>query len=89
MSHAGEFMVLTLLAIFALKTCRIKGNKIYLIALVICFLYACTDEYHQTFVNGRTGQFSDVLIDTAGGAIGCGIVLIKNKVFAKDKKLQN
>lgn len=88
-SHAGEFMVLTLLVIFALKTCGIKGNKIYLIALVICFLYACTDEYHQTFVNGRTGQFTDVLIDTAGGAIGCAIVLIKNKVFAKDKNCKN
>lgn len=34
------------------------------------FLYACTDEFHQLFISGRSGQFKDVLIDTAGGLLG-------------------
>lgn len=87
-AHASEFMVLTILIIFLLTSCGVKGKKVYFISLLICFLYACTDEYHQTFVNGRTGQFTDVLIDTAGGVIGCTIIFIKNKVFVKGKKLQ-
>ena len=33
------------------------------------FLYACTDEFHQLFVPGRAGRFTDVLIDTTGGII--------------------
>jgi VanZ family protein len=33
------------------------------------FLFAATDEYHQSFVPTRTAQFSDVLIDTVGAAI--------------------
>lgn len=37
--------------------------KSVFIALLLAFLYACSDEYHQTFVVGRTGQFNDVLID--------------------------
>mgnify|MGYP004633929879 FL=1 len=37
----------------------------------MCFLYACTDEHHQTFVNGRSGLFLDTLIDTLGGFISC------------------
>jgi VanZ family protein len=39
-------------------------------ALLLVFLYAATDEYHQSFVPGRTALFSDVCIDTGGAAIG-------------------
>lgn len=38
--------------------------------LLIVFLYAATDEFHQSFVPGRTALFSDVCIDTAGAAAG-------------------
>ena len=37
-------------------------------ALGVIFLYAASDEFHQSFVPGRTALCSDVLIDTAGGA---------------------
>lgn len=35
-------------------------------AAVFCVLYACSDEWHQTFVFGRHGCVGDVLIDSAG-----------------------
>lgn len=38
--------------------------------LLIVFLYAATDEFHQIFVPTRTPLVSDVFIDTAGGALG-------------------
>lgn len=38
--------------------------------LVFCFIFAFLDEYHQTFVDGRTGQMFDVFIDTFGATIG-------------------
>jgi VanZ family protein len=38
--------------------------------LLIVFLYAASDEFHQSFVPTRTPLVSDVFIDTAGGAIG-------------------
>ncbi len=34
------------------------------------FAYACTDEIHQCFVGGRGPAFGDVLLDTAGAALG-------------------
>ena len=37
-----------------------------LIAAVITSAYAISDEYHQTFVDGRVGSPRDVLIDSAG-----------------------
>jgi VanZ family protein len=38
--------------------------------LLVVFLYAASDEFHQIFVPTRTPLVSDVFIDTAGGAIG-------------------
>jgi len=38
--------------------------------LLIVFLYSSSDEFHQSFVPTRTAQFSDVVIDTSGAAIG-------------------
>ncbi len=39
-------------------------------AVAFCFLYACSDELHQSFVPGRAALFSDVLIDGAGYLLG-------------------
>ena len=38
-------------------------------AFAIVFCYACTDEFHQLFVPGRAGRFTDVMID-------CSLVLV-------------
>jgi len=44
------------------------------LALSFVMLYAASDEFHQTFVPGRTGQLSDVFIDASGAAIGLGLL---------------
>ena len=38
------------------------------------FLYACSDEWHQTFVPGRAGLLSDVLVDAVGVLFGVALV---------------
>lgn len=50
-------------------------------AIGLCILYSCTDEFHQLFINGRSGSFRDVLIDTIGILIGTYLykILIVNK----------
>lgn len=53
------------------------------IAVVCSCIYAMTDEYHQTFVNERSGNIIDVLIDTCGAIIMGLIVLIINKCKTK------
>ena len=40
------------------------------LSLMLCFLYACSDEFHQFFIAGRSAQFTDVMIDTCGALIG-------------------
>lgn len=44
------------------------------LALLAVALYAATDEWHQSFVPNRTGAVRDVMIDTAGGLFGLGIL---------------
>jgi VanZ family protein len=48
---------------------RAMGHERPLLAAAIAIAYAATDEYHQTFVNGRHGTPVDVLIDATGVAI--------------------
>jgi len=71
--HLTEYAVLALLlwrALHATKTNlppwswpKVGGT------LLVVFIYAMTDEFHQIFVPARTPQVTDVLIDTCGGAI--------------------
>lgn len=41
-----------------------------LLTIGIVVLYAASDEFHQLFVSGRSGQATDVFIDTCGGLFG-------------------
>ena len=45
-----------------------------LTAVAITLLYAVSDEWHQTFVEGRHGSPLDVAVDAAGVMIAYGLV---------------
>lgn len=71
LAHMAEYGILFLWICFAIKHLSGKTNKSYqyILSLVITFFYACTDEIHQLFVNGRYGTTVDVLIDMVGAVI--------------------
>lgn len=48
---------------------RALGGERPLAAAVLAIAYAASDEYHQTFVDGRHGAPLDVAIDAAGVAV--------------------
>lgn len=81
-AHFTEYMILYFLA-FNLLRLYISKKKAYIYSLFIVFGYACTDEFHQLFIEGRSGQFKDVLIDTSGGTFGMVLIYLKNKFFTK------
>ena len=62
LAHACEFAVLGGLLLRALRDERA--------ALAAGIAYAISDEVHQHFVPGRVGSPVDVLIDSAGVALG-------------------
>src|SRR5262245_53269813 len=44
-------------------------------AVAIAFLYACSDEFHQSFVETRHATPVDVLIDSVGIAVAAAVIL--------------
>lgn len=63
-----------------------KGYHIFGISSIICFMYACLDEFHQTFINGRTGQFKDVGYDAIGFVSAILLVISINKIITRHKQ---
>lgn len=80
-AHITEYFILTLLTISLLKEYTKKERRILLISIIFCFLYATTDEFHQSFVAGRTRTFKDVLIDTSGGILALIIYFFYQKII--------
>lgn len=56
------------------------------ISLGISLLYAISDEVHQLFVEGRSGQFRDVCIDFCGSIVGTVIFILCLKLILTIKK---
>lgn len=74
-AHFGVYLILGLLVYKGLIYSNISKYKVIFLALLICILYATSDEIHQLFIPGRSGQLSDVLLDSAGSLVG---VLLMN-----------
>lgn len=84
-AHFSEYMILFFLAYNVLKEYT-NSRKVRLILIAFVFLYACTDEFHQYFIPGRSMAFKDVLIDTSGGILGYVIISIIEKIkFMKER----
>lgn len=78
--HIVEYMVLYLLVKWALdgiKPSASKLNTIY--TLTVAILYAASDEWHQSFVPGRSASVRDVVIDSIGATSGVLVYIILAK----------
>ena len=60
-----------------------KIRRELLIPWGIAALYAATDEFHQLFVPGRSGQISDVILDSAGALAGLLILALVRKIIGR------
>ena len=68
LAHGFIYFVLGILALNFMINCNVKRKK--LMSLGICLVYAISDEVHQLFVPGRSGQISDVFVDFTGSILG-------------------
>ena len=85
LAHFCEYA--TLAGCYAMLWTRIEWSKRQwlrvLVVGVLALLYGCTDEYHQSFVEGRDCSVLDLVADLTGGLTGgivyAGIVLLLNR----------
>ncbi len=69
LAHMTEYALFAAALYFSLSAYSMKKGVQIAAVIGICFLYACTDEFHQLFISGRSSRFFDVMVDTAGAAI--------------------
>ena len=65
-AHILEYFSLAIFITLPLYVYKLRGFKLVLFSALFCILFASLDEYHQTFVPGRSGSPRDVLIDSIG-----------------------
>ena len=80
-AHFVTYFVLGVLVINALVQSGSTGYRSVAWALLVCVLYAISDEFHQTFVPGRSGEVADVLLDSLGSGVGIMVYVGLGRVF--------
>lgn len=78
-AHITFFGLLTFLFYLNLP----KKKKRYVWAVVWTGLFALTDEIHQAFILNRDGRLTDVLLDTASGAV---VMMVLYQIKRKRKR---
>lgn len=90
LAHMAIFCALSMTLLLPLNAYKIR--RPYPAAFFICVIYACLDEFHQHFSQGRTPSAADVLIDSIGALIGLfavhlfSIVLRRFVLYTERKK---
>lgn len=83
-AHAFIYMILGVFAFLNVASLR----KIRLLVRLFmgwgfCILYAVSDEWHQTFISGRSGEIRDIIIDSLGALIGLLFCLFFVGLFSR------
>lgn len=83
LAHFSIYTLGGILILLHVNLYKIKVNKQVIISWIIGTIYAITDEIHQLFVPGRSGEIRDVCIDSLGIITGIIIILIIKNVGAR------
>ena len=84
-AHLTIYTTLGMLSMCLALTYKGTNYQKGLTSLVFCLLYSISDEIHQLFVPGRSGQIRDVFIDTLGAIIGILLINLVIKIFTRKK----
>jgi VanZ family protein len=73
-AHAVTYGILSLLLLRTLRL-RYRPSRTLLVAVVaLTVAYGASDEYHQSFVPGRSASLADLAADGVGAAIAMAAV---------------
>lgn len=73
-AHVFLYFVLGVLLVCLVRTYELSWFRVISCSTGAAFVYAITDELHQLLVGGRSGQASDVLLDTVAAFVGAWVM---------------
>ena len=87
-AHAIAYAALGVFMLRALSNAHWSGVTPRSVALAIALtvLYGVSDEYHQSFVTGRSAEVRDVIADAVGACGGAAVVWVWSIVFSSDQR---
>ena len=85
-AHFSLYALVGFLLMALFSTYNINEKNKIISTIIIGAIYAISDEFHQSFIPGRSGQASDVFLDTLGTTIGGLFILLIIKIVDKLKK---
>ena len=80
-AHLSIYTLVGILIMSFISTYKIHLKYKFLISILVGWIYASSDEIHQSFIPDRTASIIDVGIDTSGVLIGIMLVLIIISVY--------
>ena len=69
-AHTVAYLILGVLVYNVLRQYKLSGHTQVAVSIGAVILYAMSDELHQLYVPGRSGELRDVAIDSVAGVIG-------------------
>lgn len=84
-AHFIAYLILGFLLVNAVGKWRELSGRALLVSFAVAVLYAASDEFHQLFIDGRSGELRDVGIDSAGAATGVFLYWSLNQFIYKRK----
>lgn len=82
LGHFVGYLMLGILSYMSLRSGRSRGAT-FALALLLCSAYGVSDEFHQSFVPGRTPDVVDWGVDTLGAASGAALALLTTRWAAR------
>ena len=79
LAHFTEYMVLGILTMNLWKQYGKLNKKQLFVIILFCVFYAITDEFHQMFIENRSGNLWDMTIDSLGSLFGIVSYLLFSK----------
>ena len=86
-AHGTVYFILNILVMNLLFQLNRMNYKYFLLGILFCILYAISDEVHQLYISGRSGELRDVFIDSMGSILGCLFYLGIYKLIRKIKNV--
>lgn len=86
MAHFSVYALGGIISYMLFSQYEISNKKRIVYSLLLCMIYAITDECHQYFVPGRSCELRDILIDSSGALLGIFITHVIKLQFRLDNK---